>query len=78
MIFVADYAKIFPWPMARYQEAAVLLKSVWKGDEGWCVITMAVTKWLPMKGGRHLGFPKYIVDEITLTRDGENWKGQAR
>lgn len=78
VIFVADYAKVFPWPMTRYREWAVALKSIYKGEEGWHVITMPVTKWVPMLGGRYLGFPKYIAEEITLTRDGENWKAQGR
>ena len=78
MIFVSDYVKVFPWYMPRYQEGAISLKSVWKGKEGWYIVTMPVTKWLPMRGGRHLGFPKYIADAITLTRASENWKAQVR
>lgn len=77
MIFVADYAKVF-WPIPRYREWAVVLKGICKGEEAWHVITMPVTKWLPMLGGRYLGFPKYIAEEITLTRDGENWNAQGR
>ena len=77
MIFVADYAKVF-WPIPRYRELAVVLKGICKGEEAWHVITMPVTKWLPMLGGRYLGFPKYIAEEITLTRDGENWNAQGR
>ena len=70
-IFVADYLRVFPWPSTRYQEWSVLLKSRWKGEEGWYPITMPVTKWMAMVGGRYLGYPKYIADEITLTRNGE-------
>jgi len=78
LIFVADYIKVFPWPMTRYQEWAVLLKCMWSGKEGWYVVTMPVTKWVPMKGGRHLGFPKYIANEITLIKHGEGWKAQSK
>ncbi len=77
-IFVADYIKVFPWPMTRYQEWAVLLKCVWGDKEGWYVVTMPVTNWVPMKGGRYLGFPKYIADAITLISHGEGWKAQSR
>ena len=70
-IFVADYIRVFPWPLSRYQEWSVLLKSEWKGEEGWYSVTMPVTKWVAMFGGRYLGFPKYIADEITLAKSGE-------
>ncbi len=70
-IFAADYVRVTPWPMTRYQEWSVLLKCEWKGEEGWYSITMPVTKWFPKVGGRYLGFPKYIADEITLVRNDE-------
>lgn len=78
LVFVADYIRVFPWPMTRYQEWAVLLKSTWDGKDGWYCVTMPVTKWVPMKGGRHLGFPKYIADSITLTKQGESWQAQSK
>ncbi len=70
-IFVADYVRVVPWPLSRYQEWSVLLKSDWKGEEGWYSVTMPVTKWVAMSGGRYLGFPKYIADEITLVKSGK-------
>jgi hypothetical protein len=76
-IFVADYIKVVPWPMTRYQEWAVNLKSIWNGEEGWYVATMPVTKWVPMVGGRYRGFPKYIVDAITLRRTDRGWIGES-
>ena len=77
-IFVADYVRVFPWPMTRYQEWSVLLKSEWKGDEGWYSVTMPVTNWVAMAGGRYLGFPKYIADEITLVRTGATRMANAK
>jgi len=77
-VFVADYIRVVPWPMTRYQEWSVLLKNEWKGEEGWYPVTMPVTKWVPMKGGRYLGFPKYIVDEIILARSGETRVATAK
>ncbi len=38
---------------------------------------MPVTKRVPMMGGRNLGFPKYIVDSITFTRQGNGWLAQS-
>lgn len=77
-IFVADYVRVIPWPMTRYQEWSVLLRSEWKGEEGWYSVTMPVTKWIAMRGGRYLGFPKYIADEITLARSGETRMATAK
>ncbi len=77
-IYVADFIRVVPWPMTRYQEWSVLLKSEWKGKEGWYSITMPVTKWVAMAGGRYLGFPKYIADEITLARSGETRLATAK
>jgi hypothetical protein len=76
-IFTADYMRVNPWPLTRYQEWAVLLKCAWKGNEGWHCITMPVTKWIPMVGGRRLGFPKYIVDSISLEQQGQGWTARG-
>ena len=78
MIFVADYVRVVPWPMTRYQEWSILLKSKWNGEEGWYSVTMPVTKWVAMSGGRYLGFPKYVADEITLARREETRVATAK
>ena len=70
-IYAADFVRIVPWPLTRYQEWAVLLRCAYKGEIGWTCVTMPVTKWLPMVGGRQLGFPKYVTDSITLSTSGE-------
>jgi hypothetical protein len=77
MIFAADYLQVASWPLTRYQEWAVLLKCIWKGSEGWHCITMPVTKWLPMFGGRRLGFPKFVVDSISLEKQGQGWTARS-
>jgi hypothetical protein len=77
MAFVADYIKVVPWPMSRYQEGATFLKCLYQGKEYWYCLTMPVTKRVPMWGGRRIGYPKYIADKITLVQDGENWKGDV-
>jgi hypothetical protein len=78
MLFAADYRKVFPWPMTRYQEWAILQKCTWEGAEGWYVLTMPVTAWVAKQGGRHLGFPKYIADRIRLRHRGGGWEAQSR
>jgi Acetoacetate decarboxylase (ADC). len=77
-MFVIDYVEVFPWPMTRYQEGAVALRCKYNGEEGWHVKTMPVTKWVPNWGGRFLGFPKYVADEITLQSSGQSWKGEVK
>jgi hypothetical protein len=77
MVFAADYLKVAPWPvLIRYQEWAVLLKAVWRGGEGWCCLTIPVTRWGALVGGRHFGFPKTMAS-ITLAKEGEGWTAQG-
>ncbi len=77
MFFAADYTKVFPWPITRDQEWAVGLRCIAGSREGWYVTTMPVTKWVPLKGGRYLGFPKYIADSITLEKRGDVWQAEG-
>ena len=76
-VFVADYVKVFPWPMTMYQEGCVSLLCRYGGEEYWYVYTMPVTKLVPMWGGRKMGFPKYIADMIVLRRDDGKWTGEV-
>lgn len=77
MAFVADYIKVVPWPMTRYLEGATFLRCVYQDKHYWYCLTMPVTKRVPMWGGRRIGYPKYKADAITLTQEGENWKGNV-
>ena len=70
-IFVADYLKVFSWPLTPYREWSVLLRCRYDDKEAWYPITMPVTGWIPMKGGRRIGFPKYVVENIELSNAGE-------
>ena len=86
VVFVADYydiniplAEMYPdlgLPnMVPYLEGAVLLQSQYLGRTGWHVITMPVDDDTANKGGRLLGFPKYVADEITLDEVDGGWEG---
>ena len=77
-IFVADYLRVHPRPLVRYQEWSVLLKVERGDDSGYFSLTMPVTRWLPMVGGRHLGFPKYVIDEISLSTGPDGRVARAR
>jgi hypothetical protein len=72
-MFAANYMKMFPWPLSPYQEWAVSLSCTYRAEPGIHCITMPVTKWLPMNGGRTIGFPKYIVDSISLEHLDQDW-----
>ncbi len=71
-LYIVDFVRVARWPLTRYQEWSVLLKCGLYGHEGWCSVTMPVTKWVPMKGGRHIGFPKYLTDEIQIEKVGDS------
>jgi len=77
-LFLTDYVKVVPFPMSPYLEAAVALRCQFKGEEGWHVLTMPVTKKVPMWGGHYYGFPKYIADEISLKPVGNGWAGVVK
>jgi hypothetical protein len=76
-LFVADYIKVFPWPLTRYQEGAVSLNCKYRGDDYWYVFTMPVTRLVPMWGGRKMGYPKYIANEIVLKQEDDKWVGKV-
>lgn len=61
----------------HYGEWSVLLLSSYQGREAWYPLTMPVTRWWPMWGGRQWGFPKYIVDTIALSSEGGKVSGRA-
>jgi Acetoacetate decarboxylase (ADC) len=77
-LFVIDYVSVGPWPMTRYQEGTVALRCSNGGREGWHIKTMPVTKWVPCQGGRMLGFPKYVADDIPLRQTAGGWLGEVR
>jgi hypothetical protein len=77
-IFIADYCKMDAWPLTHYGEWSALLKCTLGSEEGWYPVTMPVTSRISMWGGRRMGFPKYVVKEITLATDGDSFKGTAR
>jgi len=73
--FIVHYQSVFPWPMTSYHEGAIFLKCMFDGKEYWYTYTMPVTKYVPMWGGRNMGFPKYVADSITLIQSDQSWEG---
>jgi acetoacetate decarboxylase len=74
-VFIADYQVVVPWPMGPYLEGAVAIRCSYENEDGWHVLTMPVTTKVANMGGRMMGFPKYVADEIQLKQDGVGWKG---
>jgi hypothetical protein len=80
-LYVADFVDTEPWPITAteflfpYLEASVLLRCEYQGRIGWYSHVMPVSTEAAMIGGRRLGFPKYVADEIRLEPTAEGWQG---
>jgi acetoacetate decarboxylase len=71
--FVANYPKT-NFDMS-YQESALFIRAVYKGQEGQYCLAMPVTNDMAMAAGREVfGFPKKMA-EIHMTRKGEAVEG---
>ena len=62
-------------PLTPYHEGYVLLQCSFQGQTGWYVLTMPVDEQMANAGGRALGFPKYIADQIALDEGLGSWSG---
>jgi len=87
-VFVADYydiniplQELYPSlglpNMVPYLEGAVLLQTEYHGRTGWHVITMPVDDETANEGGRLIGFPKYVADDISLDEVDGGWEGRV-
>ena len=57
-------------PLTPYSEGYVVMQCRYQGRTGWYVFTMPVDDETANMGGRALGFPKYVADEIDLAETG--------
>jgi|GEM_PF-1330851 hypothetical protein len=64
-------------PLVPYHEGYVLLQCQYQGQTGWYVLTMPVDDQTANAGGRALGFPKYIAEEIDLSEKDDGWTGDV-
>ena len=76
-LVIIDYLEVSPWPFARYQEAAILLRAAYRDREGWYPLVMPVTTWIARQGGHHIGFPKFVTPEIRLREEAGVVRGHA-
>jgi hypothetical protein len=75
-VSVVDYYDV-TLPLVPYREGFVALQCKYQGRTGWHVLTMPVDDETSNAGGRALGFPKYVADEITLEEDEGGWTGRV-
>jgi len=82
-IYLVHFVDTEPWPITLteyllpYHEATILLRCVHDGRTGWYSHVMPVSTTAAMIGGRRMGFPKYVADEIRLERTTGGWLGSV-
>lgn len=64
-------------PLTPYSEGYVVMQCRCQGRTGWYVLTMPVDEETANAGGRYLGFPKYVADEIGLVETDGVWSGRV-
>jgi len=64
-------------PLTPYSEGYVVLQCRYQGRTGWYVLTMPVDDDVANAGGRSLGFPKYVAEEIDLAETDGAWNGRV-
>jgi hypothetical protein len=75
-VIVTDYLKTTP-PLEPYRVVQVQLACRLGRQQGWQPVTLPETSWLPVEGGRTLGYPKYLADLISLEGGGDRWLGRC-
>ena len=73
---VVDYHDV-TLPLVPYGEGFVAIQCQHQGQTGWHVLTMPVDDETSSAGGRSIGFPKYVADQITLEEQEEGWLGRV-
>ena len=73
---VVDYYDV-TLPLVPYGEGFVALQCEYQGRTGWHVLTMPVDDETSNRGGRSIGFPKYVAGEITLEAQEGGWLGRV-
>ncbi len=74
MVFVADYLRVEAVLMRAYREAGVSLHCLFRGEPGWCLLTMPVTSRMALWLGRSAGFPKFIPEQMELVGRARDWR----
>ena len=75
-VSVVDYYDV-TLPLVPYGEGFVAIQCEYQGRTGWHVLTMPVDDETSSAGGRSIGFPKYVADQIILEEQEEGWLGRV-
>lgn len=65
-------------PLMPYRLGQINLLANYRGEEGWYVLTLPATSWVPVRLGQTLGYPKYIVDSVRFEQAAKGWRGQVQ
>lgn len=65
-------------PLPPYRVIQVQLAGRHAGTKGWYPVTLPETAWMPVEGGRALGYPKFVAKEITVRGDHDRWTARCR
>jgi Acetoacetate decarboxylase (ADC) len=76
-LVVTDYLETTA-PLPPYRVLQVQLACRHAGTPGWYPITLPETAWMPVEGGRTLGYPKFVAEEITVSGDSDRWTARCR
>jgi hypothetical protein len=71
-VIATDYLATTP-PLEPYRVVQVQLACGDGRRQGWQPVTLPETSWLPVEGGRTLGYPKYLADLISLEGGRDRW-----
>ncbi len=76
-LVMIDQIDVGPWPLTPYQEGCVSLRCKYKGEEGWFITSLPVSKWVACYAGRTMGYPKYVADEVIFKQITKVWRGEV-
>jgi hypothetical protein len=71
-VIATDYLATTP-PLEPYRVVQVQLACRDGRRQGWQPVTVPETSWLPVEGGRTLGYPKYLAGLISLEGGRDRW-----
>ena len=61
-------------PLSPYRLGRIQILATHEGQEGWYVVALPETAWMPVAFGRTIGYPKYVVDASSFASTGDGWR----
>ncbi len=72
-LVLVEFAEVSP----TWHEGIVSLACRAGDAEGWHGLYWAIDSWFPYAFGLLVGYPKFMADRMTLTRDDARWRGSV-